>query len=73
MQTFRMIVIMAKNNGWIFTDPFVNYKIRLKRVDRGYLADAELQKNNEEEVSHETIGTGAGCFHFFMFYGLGVY
>lgn len=37
-------MIMAKNNGWIFTDPFVNYKIRLKRVDRGYLADAELQK-----------------------------
>ena len=33
MQTFRMIVIMAKNNGWISTDPFMNYKIRLKRVD----------------------------------------
>ena len=44
MQTFRMIVIVAKNNGWIFTDPFVNYKIRLKRVDRGYLTEHELQK-----------------------------
>lgn len=44
MQTFRMIVIIAKNNGWIFTDPFANYRIRLKRVDRGYLTDAELQK-----------------------------
>lgn len=44
MQTFKMIVIVAKNNGWIFGDPFANYKIRLKRVDRGYLTDAELQK-----------------------------
>ena len=44
MQTFKMIVIIAKNNGWIYTDPFSNYKIRLKRVDRGYLTDAELQK-----------------------------
>ena len=44
MQTFRMIVIMAKNNGWIYTDPFMNYKIRLKRVDRGYLTEQEIQK-----------------------------
>lgn len=44
MQTFKMIVIIAKNNGWIYTAPFSNYKIRLKRVDRGYLTDAELQR-----------------------------
>lgn len=44
MQTFRRIVIIAKNNGWIFTDPFANYKIRLKRVDRGYLTDQEIEK-----------------------------
>lgn len=33
MQTFRMIVIMAKNNGWIYTDSFMNYKIRLKLLN----------------------------------------
>ena len=32
MQTFRMIIIVAKNNGWIFADPFVNYKIRSQQV-----------------------------------------
>jgi len=36
IQIFRMIIIVAKNNGWIFKDPFANYKIRFKRVDRGY-------------------------------------
>ena len=25
MQTFKMIVIIAKNNGWIYTDPFSNF------------------------------------------------
>jgi hypothetical protein len=44
IQGFRKIIIIAKNNGWIFADPFANYKIKLKRVDRGYLTDNELQK-----------------------------
>ncbi len=44
IQIFRMIVLIAKNNGWIFADPFANYKIRLKKVDRGYLNDQEIQK-----------------------------
>lgn len=43
MQTFRMIIILAKNNGWIFADPFLNYKIRLKNVDRGYLTESEIE------------------------------
>ena len=37
IQFFKRIIIIAKNNGWIFTDPFANYKIRIKSVDRGYL------------------------------------
>lgn len=35
---------MAKNNGWIFIDPFANYKIKTKPVDRGYLTDEEVKK-----------------------------
>lgn len=42
MQQFKRIIILAKNNGWISADPFVNYKIRLEKVDRGYLAQEEL-------------------------------
>ncbi len=44
LQTLRMIIIEAKNNGWIFNDPFANYRIRLKKVDRGYLTEEELQR-----------------------------
>ncbi len=34
MQRFRTIILMAKNNGWIQTDPFANYKIRFQKVDK---------------------------------------
>ena len=39
MRFFKKIIIMARNNGWILTDPFGNYKIRYEKVDRGYLTD----------------------------------
>mgnify|MGYP003043304411 CR=1 FL=1 len=42
MQFFKRIIIIAKNNGWIKADPFANYKIRLKKVDRGYLSQEEV-------------------------------
>lgn len=42
MQFFKRIIIIAKNNGWIYTDPFANYKIRIAKVDRGYLTQDQL-------------------------------
>ncbi len=42
MQFFKRIIIIAKSNGWIYTDPFANYKIRIARVDRGYLTQEQL-------------------------------
>lgn len=65
-----MIVIMAKNNGWIFTDPFVNYKIRLKRVDRGYLTDAELQKIMKKKFPTKRLEQVRDVFIFSCFTGL---
>src|SRR5690606_5295278 len=37
MQFFKRIVLIARNNGIVIGDPFANYKIRLQKVDRGYL------------------------------------
>ena len=70
MQTFRMIVIIAKNNGWIFTDPFANYKIRLKRVDRGYLTDAEMQKIMKKKFPTKRLEQVRDVFIFSCFTGL---
>ena len=70
MQTFRMIVIMAKNNGWIYTDPFMNYKIRLKRVDRGYLTDQEIQKILKKKFPTKRLEQVRDVFIFSCFTGL---
>ena len=70
IQTFRMIVIVAKNNGWIFKDPFSNYKIRLKRVDRGYLTDLEIQQIIEKKFVSSRLEQVRDVFIFSCFTGL---
>lgn len=70
MQTFKMIVIIAKNNGWIYTDPFSNYKIRLKRVDRGYLTDTELQKIMKKKFPTKRLEQVRDLFLFSCYTGL---
>lgn len=42
-QFFKRIIIIARNNGMIVNDPFSNYKIRIQKVDRGYLTEDELK------------------------------
>ena len=70
MQTFRMIIIMAKNNGWIFADPFINYKIRLKRVDRGYLTESEIKKILKKQFTCKRLEQVRDIFIFACFTGL---
>lgn len=70
MQTFRMIIIMAKNNGWIFADPFINYKIRLKRVDRGYLTESEIKKILKKQFTCKRLEQVRDVFIFSCFTGL---
>ena len=70
MQTFRMIIIMAKNNGWIFADPFINYKIRLKRVDRGYLTEPEIKKILKKQFTCKRLEQVRDIFIFACFTGL---
>ena len=43
MQFFKRIIIIARNNGILVNDPFANYKIRLEKVDRGYLTEDEIK------------------------------
>ena len=54
MQFFKRIIIIARNNGILVNDPFANYKIRLEKVDRGYLTEdgiiADKQKAYEQAM-----------------------
>jgi site-specific recombinase XerD len=70
MQFFKRIIIIAKNNGWIKTDPFANYKIRIKKVDRGYLSQDEIERIMAKEFSTKRLEQVRDIFIFSCFCGL---
>ena len=70
MQFFKRIVIIAKNNGWIRADPFANYKIRLKKVDRGYLQQSEVESIMNKKISTKRLEQVRDIFVFSCFCGL---
>ncbi len=70
LQTFKMIIIRARNNGYIKGDPFANYKIQLKRVDRGYLTEDELKVLRETPITSKRIAQVRDVFLFACFTGL---
>lgn len=55
MQFFKRIILIAKNNDWIKIDPFANYKIRIKKVDRGYLQQDEVEAIMEKTFSTKRL------------------
>jgi site-specific recombinase XerD len=70
MQQFKRIVIRAKNNGWIQADPFVNYSIRLEKVDRGYLTEQELSLIMKKKFGIQRLEHVRDIFIFSCFTGL---
>lgn len=70
LQTFKIIIIRAKNNGYIKADPFANYRIRIKRVDRGYLTQEELDKIAAKEFATKRLEKIRDIFLFSCYTGL---
>lgn len=70
MQTLRKIILIARNNGWILADPFINYKIRLKKVDRGYLTEPEIKKILKKQFACKRLEQVRDIFIFSCFTGL---
>lgn len=70
MQIFRKIVLIAKNNGWITIDPFANYHIHMKAVDRGYLTEQELERILEKDFDSRRLEQVRDVFIFSCFTGL---
>lgn len=70
MQFFKRIVLIARNNGLIIGDPFTNYKIRIQKVDRGYLTEEEIKKILELNLVSERLEHVRDLFLFSCFCGL---
>lgn len=70
MQFFKRIILIARNNGLIAGDPFANYKIRLKKVDRGYLTEDEINKILKKKFATQRLEHVRDIFIFSCFTGL---
>jgi len=70
MQFFKRIILIARNNGWMIHDPFVNYKIRINKVDRGYLTKEELELIFKKKIEIPRLEHVRDIFIFSCFTGL---
>jgi site-specific recombinase XerD len=67
---FKKIVRIAYANGWINKDPFANWKVRLKTVEREFLTQEELQQLMDTEFQAERLEHVRDVFVFCCFTGL---
>lgn len=67
---FKKIIRIAYANNWISTDPFYNWKARLKTVDREFLTQEEIQRMIEKELHTTRLDQVKDIFIFCCFTGL---
>jgi site-specific recombinase XerD len=70
MQFLKRIIIIARNNGWIRHDPFANYKIRICKVDRGYLTQGEIETIMQKKFASTRLEQVRDIFIFSCYTGL---
>jgi len=66
----RTIIIIAKNNGLLHIDPFVNYKFHLEKYDRAFLTQQELESIMNKAFSIKRLEQVRDIFIFSCFTGL---
>lgn len=70
IKNFKKIVRIAMSNGDIKKDPFANFKMRLKKVDRGFLSEDELNNLINKKFNTLRLEQIRDCFVFSCFTGL---
>ncbi len=70
LQQLKHIITLAKNNGWLQSDPFVSFKIRFEKADRGYLLQNELEAMMQKKFAIKRLEQVRDIFVFSCFTGL---
>ena len=70
IKNFKKIIRICLASGWITRDPFVNYKSKVKPVERVYLNDEELQAISNKTFVAERMNQVRDIFIFSCFTGL---
>ncbi len=70
LKNFKKLTRIALANNIISIDPFANYKLTLKKVDRGFLSDEELDTLINKKMVSKRLENVRDCFVFSCFTGL---
>jgi site-specific recombinase XerD len=70
IKNFKKIVKLCISNGWLDKDPFVNYKAKIREVERDFLSQEEIQTIYEKVFVTERLNQVKDIFVFACFTGL---
>ena len=70
LKNFKKIIRICIANGWLDKDPFINFKSKLKEVERPFLSEKEIQVIMEKEFSNARLNLVKDIFIFSCFTGL---
>jgi integrase len=70
IKNFGKIIRICLANGWISTNPFLNYKAKVRTVERVFLSEEELQRMAEKEFASDRLAQVRDIFLFSCFTGL---
>lgn len=70
IKNFKKIIKLCIANGWLSTDPFLNYKPKLQEVERDVLTETELSKIIAKEINIPRLDIIRDLFIFSCYTGL---
>lgn len=70
IKNFGKIIRICLANGWLKTSPFLNYKAKIRQVDRVFLTEEELERIASKEFATERLEQVRDIFLFSCFTGL---
>ncbi len=70
IKNFNKIIKICLANDWLDKNPFVNYKSKVKEVERVYLSEEEIQNIIEKDFKTERLSLVRDIFLFSCFTGL---
>lgn len=70
IQRFRTVFNVARNNGWVQTDPFASFKMSMEQTHRQCLTIEELTTLMQKELVSERLASIRDIFVFSCYTGL---
>jgi len=70
IKNLQKVVRLCVANEWLIRDPFIGYKLKLKKSERGYLTKAEVQAIQEKHFHIDRLEQVKDVFLFSCYTGL---